>query len=192
MAAISAFDADIKTRIARLSDDELGANGKLLKDGAASEWMGQLGAIQVMGCSARDDPLHFDGGNSYWHMGITLYGRRTLVLKQPGGPDLLMPMRAGHVYAGNLCCAEHLVRHDPQLGQDGGEDLLQVDGLGAVQLVVLVRSRIFRQSMATTAAKGPNPHIVWHPARDAATHATQALSWMLPSLSECQQAETTG
>lgn len=186
------FDDLIRTNLEKLSDKELGANGKGLKEGTSKDWLGRCGAIQVMGCSTRQDPLHFDGGCSYWHMGITLYGKRTLILKQPEDDDVLLSMGPGHIYAGNLCSAQHQVRHDApgDSAQPGASaQTLHVEGLGDVQVVVLLRSAVFRKSMASLSANGPNPHTAWHPARYAVNEAVEKLNWWLPSLSDCEAEE---
>ncbi len=56
----------------------LGKNGSALKSGDAGQWLGVLGARQFMKPSKRKDPRHFDGGASFVHIGLTIYGRRTV------------------------------------------------------------------------------------------------------------------
>ena len=62
-----------------------------------------------------------------------------------------------------------------------------VNGLGNVEVVLLLRSRIFRGARAST-TKGPNPLKVFHALLPLLLESLGTRLWRLPSLPECQLA----
>ena len=96
-----------------------GANGRAFQTESIHEWALSLGALQVIKGSERSDPIHWDGGSSFLHLGITLHGRRTLFLTAEAEPGLEVQTERGHVYCGNLAAAEHHVCHaEPQATEE--------------------------------------------------------------------------
>ena len=175
---------------------EPGANGRAFQTDSIGEWAFSLGAMQVLSRGARQDPPHWDGGCSYFHMGICLWGQRELILEtvQPqvdGQPaqaaeSVRLQCAPGHLYAGNLTAPYHSVVHAAPVE---GEEALHTTVLGPVNVVLLCRSRCYRNSYGCTGAKGPNPHMTAQAVAEAQRVALNDRRWLLPSLEDCQLAE---
>ena len=175
---------------------EPGANGRAFQTDSIGEWAFSLGAMQVLSRGARQDPPHWDGGCSYFHMGICLWGQRELILEtvQPqvdGQPaqaaeSVRLQCAPGHLYAGNLTAPYHSVVHAAPVE---GEEALHTTVLGPVNVVLLCRSRCYRHAYACTGAKGPNPHMTAQAVAEAQRVALNDRRWLLPSLEDCQLAE---
>jgi hypothetical protein len=168
--------------LAVFTPEELGINGRELVDDTMGEWVADLGATQVMAPTDRTDPVHFDGGASFFHLGLTLWGHRTVHLHVAGG-DVDIQAGPGHVYGGCLCCARHYVQHHSDTA-----DLLHHHELGDVEVALLARSRVFRGSRASTTG-GPNPHRVFRVVLPVLVDCVEALRWNLPSIEQCLAAE---
>lgn len=138
-----------------------------------------------MSPSFRLDPSHYDGGASFFHVGLTLWGSRSVCFKLIGQDSPLeVEMSAGHIYAGCLCCAEHFVQHAENPGP-----LPTIPGLGKCEVVLLMRSTAFRASRASTASSGPNPKATFAKALEGVVKALQDYDWRLPTMSDCLAAE---
>ena len=94
----------------------------------------------------RRDELHFDGGASLLHMGLTLYGRRRMECKlndpsDPGCKQLedSFVFTPGNVYAGNLCAAEHVVIHESDHDRSAG---FEANGQ-VLKLTAMIRTSLF-------------------------------------------------
>ena len=184
----------IRDKLEAVSDP--GANGRAFQTDSIGEWAFSLGAMQVLSRGARQDPPHWDGGCSYFHMGICLWGRRELILEtvQPqvdGQPaqaaeSVRLQCAPGHLYAGNLTAPYHSVVHAAPVE---GEEALHTTVLGPVNVVLLCRSRCYRNSYGCTGAKGPNPHMTAQAVAEAQRVALNDRRWLLPSLEDCQLAE---
>ena len=184
----------IRDKLEAVSDP--GANGRAFQTDSIGEWAFSLGAMQVLSRGARQDPPHWDGGCSYFHMGICLWGRRELILEtvQPqvdGQPaqaaeSVRLQCAPGHLYAGNLTAPYHSVVHAAPVE---GEEALHTTVLGPVNVVLLCRSRCYRNSYGCTGAKGPNPHMTAQAVAEAQRVALTDRRWLLPSLEDCQLAE---
>ena len=179
--------AEIRKRVGTLDETTQGMNGRALMEECISSWVADLGSTQLMAPSSRQDPTHFDGGASFFHIGLTLYGKRDIHFLLEEGRELVLPTRPGMIYCGCLCCAEHFVRHSADGG--GLEDLLEHPELGRVEVVLLARSRIFRKTMASTAKAGPNPKAVFQAALEPLVGCMESLVWQLPSIGDCLAAE---
>ena len=184
----------IRDKLEAVSDP--GANGRAFQTDSIGEWAFSLGAMQVLSRGARQDPPHWDGGCSYFHMGICLWGQRELILEtvQPqvdGQPaqaaeSVRLQCAPGHLYAGNLTAPYHSVVHAAPVE---GEEALHTTVLGPVNVVLLCRSRCYRNSYGCTGAKGPNPHMTAQAVAEAQRVALNDRRWLLPSLEDCQLAE---
>ena len=160
-----------------------GANGTAFLEENIEDWALSLGALQVLRPTEREDPRHFDGGASFVHLGLTLHGTRCLHLKVGDPLDTVsVPCRPGHVYVGNLAAAEHWVQH-PAPAPD--TECMATEALGLVQLVLLARSRTFRNSFGGTQSSGPNPRVTFKAVAEAQIEAFREGEWRLPSLDEC-------
>ena len=169
-----------------MDESSRGVNGKAFLTEDIHSWAADLGALQLAKPTTRADPLRYDGGASFFHIGLTLWGRRRLVLKQTDGEDVTVQTYPGHIYAGCLCAAEHQVLHEEG---SSDQDLLQHETHGPLEVTLMIRSRIFRGTRAPTAAFGPNPKLVWQSANDCVQKSLQEGTWALPSLADCDSAQ---
>jgi len=171
---------------------KVGVNGEFLLKTPAADWAFDLGAIQLMRSNKRRDPVHFDGGASFLHMGLTLYGVRSLRCRRivqddsSGGvfeaqDEIDMPMGPGHVYLGCLCGPRHFVVHSP------ATELFHCSNLGPVEVVVLLRSRVFRAARGSTQQSGPVPVALWQALAPVMAATLAEFDWMLPSVAECEE-----
>lgn len=175
----------IRANLRKLPKAKLGLNGQVFFDEDIESWVADLGSMQIMLPSDRKDPEHFDGGASFVHLGLTLWGGRSVVVElEEGASPIKITSVPGHVYMGCLCCASHHVQHS----SEGGE-LLNVNGLGGVEVVLLMRSRMFRHTRGTT-MQGPNPKEVFQAALAGLVTTLSNEAWHLPSLAECEAALT--
>lgn len=179
----------------RLEASERGVNGDLLLTEDVLDWACDVGAIQLMSATDRCDPFHWDGGASFIHIGLTLYGARRLCLElvtedalEDGGSikQLRVTTSPGHIYCGSLCSAKHYVEHWSRHPQD---ELLNWGDLGPIEVVALVRCRVFRAAMGSTAKVGPVPRATFWACLKAFNRAFAQGDWRLPTLAECQVAE---
>ena len=206
---LSALDSRIRHCILELKKQKVhvGENGDQLLAVAAYSWAWDLGALQVMKSGDREDPVHFDGGASFLHAGITIRGKRTLFCRHEGPaskkkkgrtdqpstvaetskgsvvrqPEMQVLAEAGHVYIGCLCGPEHYVQHHPVAEHD-----LYPSRLGPVEITVLLRSRVFRQARGSTQAQGPVPLVLWQTLAPVVSEVLTEQCWMLPGLAACK------
>lgn len=68
----------IKARLRALPKSNLGCNGQDFLEGDFATNAFAYGMVQVMAATTRRDPLHYDGGCSLLHMGLTIFGSRGL------------------------------------------------------------------------------------------------------------------
>jgi hypothetical protein len=130
-----------RSALLALSAKARGKNGKAFLKEDIMNWVADLGAMQIMLPTGRSDPEHFDGGASFLHIGITLWGRRAIRFKVEEEADgLLLESRPGQVYFGSLCCASHHVEHQKQ--QDPGE-LLAPEDIATAARIAEQRDRYF-------------------------------------------------
>ena len=176
----------LRARLEKLDESSRGVNGNAFLTEDIHSWAADLGVLQLMKPTPRADPLHYDGGASFIHVGLTLWGKRKLVLKQTDGEDVTVQTHPGHIYVGCLCAAEHQVLHEEG---SSDQDLLQHGTHGPLEVALMLRSRIFRGTRASTAARGPNPKLVWETANDCVQKSLQEGTWALPSLEDCKRVQ---
>ena len=195
-ASIEAVDTAIKKAILELPAKDRGDNGRAILMGKAGDWSFDLGALQIMRSNDRCDPIHYDGGASFMHAGLTLYGERSLKCRHFDRPfaadseqdppkELDMQMRPGHFYLGCFCGPEHYVQHRPSRA------LLGTPRCGDVEIVVLFRSRVFRAARASGTQTGPNPLTLWAALAPVMVQCFASLAWLLPSLAACEAVAAT-
>ena len=188
-ASLQTVDAAIKEAVSPLKPSQQGRNGQALLKGEVSNWSFCLGALQIMVSNGRRDPVHFDGGASFLHAAVTLFGERALRLRhsKENGTWKEMEVRSapGHFYMGCLCGPEHYVQHRPST------QLLHTANCGDVEVVLLLRSRIFRDSRSSTQASGPTPLVLWNAVAPAVAAALAQTRWVLPPLTVCQEVESS-
>ena len=191
--SLETLGVELKAAVRKLKKSDRGQNGAQFLASSALDWAFDLGALQLMRANDRLDPVHFDGGASFLHVGLTLFGERALRVRHLVGTDrseatadtpraeLEMPMSPGHVYFGCLCGPEHYVVHK------SSEKLSPSEALGPVEVVVLLRSRCFRAARGSTQQSGPVPLALWHAAADSVVGSVGRLPWLLPTLPDCKK-----
>ena len=196
---ITIMERDMRKALAKLSPEELGQNGRLLMEEGLAESIACRSSVQLMAPGGRTDPQHFDGGPSFFHCGLTLFGQRRVHLlydRDGDGEDcdsdsvrdvLSMTCVPGHFYFGTLCSAKHWVQHEAD-----DPILFNSKSLGNIRVVVLFRSKCFRQTRASTMKAGPNPKECYKAASESVTRSLCTLTWRMPSLQDCQTALGTG
>lgn len=126
--------------------------------------------------------MHFDGGASFFHLGLTLWEHRTVHMHVEDG-DVESKAGPGHVYGGCLCCARRYVQLFPDK-----TDMLHHSDLGDAEVALLARSRVLRAARASTTG-GPNPIKVLRVVLPVLIDCIEALHWKLPSIEQCLAAE---
>ena len=178
--ALRQIQSEYRRILRKMASKDRGVNGDAFLHDDILDWAFDLGTVQLISAGDRREPLHFDGGASFLHIGLTLYGARTIHFKTVRGPPLQITCTPGHMYFGCLSCAAHWVQHTSDT-----RDLHVHEDVGPVSVVVLWRSRIFRGSRASAGASGPNPHAVFRAALKAVRGGMAQDSWLLPSVADC-------
>ncbi len=112
---LQAVQAKWHTALKAMTPQELGLNGQAFLDNDILDWVADLGAMQLMSPTDRSDPQHYDGGASFIHLGVTLFGSREICFQVRESDDVLRLVTGpGHVYLGSLCSALHHVEHKKQ------------------------------------------------------------------------------
>ena len=176
----------LRRALANLAEGELGENGKQIARTDPRSWINQFVILQAMRPDERLDEVHYDGGASLLHIGLSLYGRRRLNLKV--GEEILgahsVVATPGHVYAGNLCAAEHQVVHE--------SDHIRSDSFeaesDAVKIAVMLRTSLFG-GWARTIKTAPSPKVVYEIANPVVAEHLRHHSLKLPSFEACLAAE---
>ena len=156
----------------------LGINGAQLADGSLKNRAFAYATIQAMRPGRRNDTAHFDGGASLLHMGISIFGRRSLRLALDGR-EQLCEQQPGSVYIGNMCAVLHQVMHRPAEDQDGC--LFRAPGSHEPLLfTVMVRSDLFSRDRARTIKSAPNPRAVYSIVNDVVAGHIAQEPFLLP------------
>jgi hypothetical protein len=64
-AAFDALQAAIRQNLGALSEKDRGDNGRQFMMEEVGDWIMDLGALQVLKATDREDPVHWDGGASF-------------------------------------------------------------------------------------------------------------------------------
>ena len=139
----------------RLSAQELGDNGRDFLQTPLNEWA--LTAAELNVTKAGDatngfwtEPRHTDGGASVLHLGLTLFGRRSVHLEQSDDkPIVRLDCQPGHVYLATLTGPWHWAAHTA-----AEPDELWGDGL---TVTVMCRTALFGKFRARGRTTTPNP-----------------------------------
>ena len=119
------LQALVRAGLAALPDKYLGENGRHFLQTDIQLTAFYYGMLQIMEAKERLDPAHYDGGASWLHAGLTVWGRRSLAWKfldgrtLPGQTPLpaeaLQGLRTEHgpgdFYVGNVVSSRHQVVH---------------------------------------------------------------------------------
>ena len=142
----------------RLPADFLKGNGKIFMEEDFADNAFVYASIQVLRIGEREDGWHTDGGASLLHAGLTLFGTRSLLveLDQPTKHIIELEQRPGSFYVGNLCALNHNVRHyaasEGTFSPRHGHTMYE-----PVQIAVMLRSDVYRQSRARKIDAIPGP-----------------------------------
>jgi hypothetical protein len=176
----------LRRALMELTEEELGENGKQIKETDPRSWINQFVVLQGMMCDERRDELHFDGGASLFHMGLTLYGRRRMdvTLADPeDNPSFVFT--PGNVYAGNLCAAEHIVIHESDHDRSEG---FEVEGR-SVKITAMMRTSLFGAGYGRTIKTPPSPKLVYAAVNPVVAQHLKDNCLKLPSFEACLAAE---
>ena len=111
-------------------------------------------SVQVFKVGAREDAWHTDGGASLLHAGLTMFGSRQLHVRLKGEEgSISLEQRPGSFYVGNLCALEHQVVHGATAPGSWGSGPPE----SQVQITVMLRSDLFRESRARIINACPGP-----------------------------------
>ena len=174
----------LRASLSDLTDDEIGKNGEFLIETDPRTWLNQFAILQIMTADTREDPLHYDGGASLIHMGITLYGQRRMELKK-NNDDLrdTVNLCPGNVYIGNLCAVEHQIFHEEKHGR--AEQLLTANDGVPLKVAIMLRTSLFAYCRARKMSAMPTPRIVYDRANAVVAKHLRDSKLVLPSYQEC-------
>ena len=138
----------------------LGRNGEEFLNVCFSDTAWAYSTVQMMLPGARLDPKHIDGGASLLHMGLTIFGSRSLHVWLNNEPTRVFEQHPGSIYMGNLCAAKHQVEHFDETRK---QELFHPTGAGSVSeqsgylIAIMLRSDVFRWSRARKLEGKPTP-----------------------------------
>ena len=181
------MEASARKSLRRLPAEARGRNGDDFLATDMSTWFASCGELAFCepGCQETGlwaEPEHQDGGASVFHIGLTLYGRRTLVCRQGLDlPDVSVPNVPGTVYMGQLTGPLHEVRHQMALESE----LLEVPGLGRLACTVMLRTSLFAHFRGRLRNTTPSPQACFE-ALARCFREGNCAEFRLPTLAECQ------
>ena len=136
----------------------------------------------------REDGWHTDGGASLLHVGLTIYGSRTLHLFAPGKGRIAFHQQPGSFYFCNLCAVEHNVAHTKTSTGTFGPDHPSAE---QVQIAIMLRTDVFRAARARKIDSTPGPVELYHVVNDVVAQNLADALFCLPDL-EAVLAEEVG
>ena len=166
----------------RLSPDDLGSNGAAFLDTPMSQWLLTCGELAVSDPGRSDqggcwrEAVHLDGGASVLHLGLTLFGRRGLLLMEPDGETVVLRNSPGSVYLGLLTGPEHQVVHE-----DGST---AEHWLEKYSVTVMCRTALFAENKARLRNTTPSPAAFFHALTNSFLESIQNLEFHLPTFKE--------
>ncbi len=143
--------ANVRAALRGLPKAFLGANGVDFLSDPFGETALRYAMFQVMSPGPRKDVVHYDGGASLLHMGLTIFGTRNLVCHFPQEGTRTFRQRPGSIYVGNMCAIKHHVEHEPASAECLGS------GEQATQITIMFRSDVFRHGQARKKISKPTP-----------------------------------
>ena len=155
------------------------ANASPFVDEEMSDNAFAYASVQVCKVGERADGWHTDGGASLLHAGLTILGSRQLLVKLNTQEDCIsLDQQPGSFYVGNMCALEHNVVHGATSPGSWG------DGPSEVQIMVMLRSDLFREIRARRINACPGPHELFRLVnRDTARHLAE-VPFPLPVLAD--------
>jgi len=189
------LDDSLRGALRKFPKTCLGKNGAdfLDDDNRLSQTLFAYGLIQSMLPTVRRDPKHFDGGCSLVHMGLTIFGSRSLELfwKSAGGaakhdhmPLKIMTNQPGSVYVGNLVAVEHQVLHK-EAGASAVPLFRADDRAPGVEIAVMVRCDPLRHSYSRQLTHAPSPADVFSAVNRLTAAHLASHPLQMPSFDAC-------
>jgi hypothetical protein len=121
--------------------------------------------------------VHQDGGASVIHMGVTLYGERTMTCEQPELANIVVRNQPGTVYMGGLTGPVHGVVHTPS----PPDELLE----GDKSVSIMMRTTLFPHTQSRQRGTTPHPVGFFRCISESFAASFAKGSWRLPSLAAC-------
>ena len=148
----------IQEKLVRMPVSIIGNNGADFLSDCMSKTAFCYAVVQIMRAGERYDPKHYDGGASLLHMGLSVWGRRTLNCFFQD-ETVSIEQSPGSIYIGNLVTVEHQVKHyaaaeAAPLYQPEGR--LKKDSKGLL-VTVMFRSDVFRHARSRQMKLPPSP-----------------------------------
>ena len=127
------------------------------------------------------EPSHMDGGASVLHLGLTLFGRRSIHCEQGGSlPEIVVDNCPGTVYLGGLTGPLHRVEHErPAEGE-----LLDLGSSGQAAVAIMARCALFSFCRSRGKRGSPVPADFFEVLTKAFAEGLER-PWRLPTLAEC-------
>ena len=190
----------VRTVLAALPEKYLGENGRhfLQTDILLTAFC--YGVIQIMEAGERLDPAHYDGGASWLHAGLTVWGRRSLAWKLLDGRTLpgqaSLPAEAlqglrtehapGNFYLGNVVAPRHQVVH---VAPEAAEPLFRRSPTAkGYHVTCMIRCDAFRGNQSRGQGV-PSPTEAYDVVNKAtAEFLASGPRWEVPSLQETRRA----
>ena len=136
-------------------------------------------SVQACRVGEREDGWHTDGGASLLHAGLTILGSRKLRVKlKTRAGCISLDQRPGSFYVGNMCALEHNVVHgatSPGSWGDGPPE-------SQVQIMVMLRSDLFREKRARKINACPGPHELFRIVNTETARHLAEVPFPLPDL----------
>jgi hypothetical protein len=178
--ALTRLSRDARAAAAQCTEDGQDKNRQHFMESPLHSWFGSAGELCISnaeGCW--QEPCHQDGGASVLHIGITLFGRRRLTCKQPGGEDVWLDNIPGTMYLGGLTGPWHQVSHQPA----PPDELLQQSW----SVSVMQRTTLFPFTRSRVKDTTPHPVEFFRTIAASFVHSLAAGSWQLPPLELCKE-----
>ena len=199
LEALARLQSAAKRVCYRFNSETRGQNGQAFLDTPFEQWFCTCAELVISRPSLPDgsywvEPRHRDGGASVLHMGMTLFGRRTLRCEQaasvpewssPAGaasaPDVVLENVPGTVYLGGLTGPWHQVSH-----QRAEPAELWVDPVvGPVAVAVMFRTALFPWDRSRLRNTTPSPVAFFRALSESFRGSLAAEGFSLPSFAEC-------
>ena len=170
--ALDSWQSEMRRQLQALKSDK-GDVEMSFQDDDYSSWMLSVAEIHIT-LRQKNEPLeealHHDGAASLLHLGLTLFGRRTVTFRQEEvsdhttvaetprvGEDVVVPCEPGHIYLGGVTGARHQVRH--QAYTHG--DMWLESGFGPCSVTVMFRCTVW-PNRGRNMKRTPSPAPVWN------------------------------
>ena len=154
------------------------------------QWFASAGQLHIFEKPGNlEEDLHFDGGASILHMGITLFGCREVRFflgnKENEAGDLVetLDLMPGSVYLGVVAGALHQVVHRPPR--------FPTDALEGHSLTCMIRTTLFPAPRGRIRRRLPLPPKMFDRLATNIVTSLREEPFRLPSLEECSAEETS-